>query len=150
MEYVKNGGNYIVQYNTASRDLLTQDIGPHPFEITRNRVTEEDAEPKFLIPNSPIFNKPNKLTEADFEGWVQERGLYFAGNWDNNYRAPIGWNDEGEDQQEGALIITDYGKGAFMYTGISFFRELPAGVPGAYRLLANMLSYKKVAATNEQ
>ncbi len=150
MEYVKNGGNYIVQYNTASRDLLTQDIGPHPFEITRNRVTEEDAEPKFLIPNSPLFNKPNKLTEADFDGWVQERGLYFAGNWDSNYRTPIGWNDEGEDLQEGALIITDYGKGAFMYTGISFFRELPAGVPGAYRLLANMLSYKKVAATNEQ
>ncbi len=150
MEYVKNGGNYIVQYNTASRDLLTQDIGPHPFEITRNRVTEEDADPKFLIPNSPIFNKPNKLTEADFEGWVQERGLYFAGNWDKNYRTPIGWSDEGEDLQEGALIITDYGKGAFMYTGISFFRELPAGVPGAYRLLANMLSYKKSTATNEQ
>ena len=150
MEYVKNGGNYIVQYNTASRDLLTQDIGPHPFEITRNRVTEEDAEPKFLIPNSPLFNKPNKLTEADFDGWVQERGLYFAGNWDSNYRTPIGWNDEGEDLQAGALIITDYGKGAFMYTGISFFRELPAGVPGAYRLLANMLSYKKSAATNEQ
>ncbi len=150
MEYVKNGGNYIVQYNTASRDLLTQDIGPHPFEITRNRVTEEDAKPKFLIPNSPIFNKPNKLTEADFDGWVQERGLYFAGNWDKNYRTPIGWNDEGEDLQEGALIITDYGKGVFMYTGISFFRELPAGVPGAYRLLANMLSYKKSTATNEQ
>lgn len=150
MDYVKNGGNYIVQYNTSSRDLLTRDIGPHPFEITRNRVTEEDAEPKFLIPNSPIFNKPNKLTEADFDGWVQERGLYFAGNWDSNYRTPIGWNDEGEDLQEGALIITDYGKGAFMYTGISFFRELPAGVPGAYRLLANMLSYKKSAPTNEQ
>ncbi len=150
MDYVKNGGNYIVQYNTASRDLLSQDIGPYPFEITRNRVTEEDAEPEFLLPNSPVLNKPNKLTPEDFEGWVQERGLYFAGNWDQNYRAPIGWHDKGDDNQAGALIVTDYGKGAFMYTGISFFRELPAGVPGAYRLLANLLSYRNTAVTNEQ
>ena len=150
MEYVKNGGNYIVQYNTASRDLLSQNIGPFPFEITRNRVTEEDAEPEFLLPNHPVLNKPNKLAKADFEGWVQERGLYFAGDWDPQYQTPIGWNDAGEDLQKGGLIIADFGKGAFVYTGISFFRELPAGVPGAYRLLANILSYRNTSAANEQ
>lgn len=142
MEYVQDGGNYIVQYNTSSRDLLSNDIGPYPFTITRNRVTEEDAAVKRLLPESPVFNTPNILTAADFEGWVQERGLYFAGSISKQYQQPIGWHDKGETSQNGGLIIAHYGKGTFMYTGISFFRELPAGVPGAYRLLANLLSYK--------
>lgn len=150
MNYVENGGNYIIQYNTASRDLLSLDLGPYPFKITRNRVTEEDAEAKFLKPDHAVLNKPNKLTQVDFEDWVQERGLYFAGEWDKKYQTPIGWHDDGEDLQKGALLIADHGKGAFMYTGISFFRELPAGVSGAYRLLANLISYENTASDNEQ
>ncbi len=146
MKYVEDGGNYIVQYNTASRDLLSEDLGPYSFKLTRNRVTEEDAEVSFLLPNHRIFSKPNKITSADFDGWVQERGLYFAGDFEQNYEAPIGWHDEGEDMQPGGLIIANYGKGTFMYTGISFFRELPAGVPGAYRLLANLLSYTNTSS----
>lgn len=152
MEYVQNGGNYIVQYNTASRDLLSNDIGPKPFEISRERVTEEDAQVNFLLPENPLLNKPNKISETDFEGWVQERGLYFAGEWDEAYLTPLGWHDQGEPERKGGLLLMNYGKGAFMYTGISFFRELPAGVPGAYRLLANILSYRNPAITqsNEQ
>ena len=151
MEYIQNGGNYIVQYNTASRDLLSKDIGPYPFEISRERVTEEDAQPFFLQPDSQVFNKPNKIGEGDFEGWVQERGLYFADEWAEQYSTPLGWHDAGEPMRKGGLLIANYGKGSFIYTGISFFRELPAGVPGAYRLFANLLGYKNPAATsNEQ
>ncbi len=150
MEYVKNGGNYIVQYNTLSRDLLSQDIGPYPFQISRERVTEEDAEAEFLLPDHPVLNEPNKLSKEDFENWVQERGLYFAGSWDDTYEAPIGWHDKGENSRNGSLIIAHHGKGAFMYTGISFFRELPAGVPGAFRLLANLLSYENPASYEQQ
>lgn len=142
MEYMAAGGIYLVQYNTASRDLLTQNIGPYEFEITRNRVTEEDAKVKFLAPGHAVLNQPNEISKDDFDDWVQERGLYFAGNYGPEYVAPIGWSDEDEETQEGALIIADYEQGAFIYTGISFFRELPAGVPGAYRLLANLLSYQ--------
>lgn len=141
MEYVKGGGNYIVQYNTRSRDLLSLDIGPFPFKLSRERVTEELASANFLIEDHPTLNTPNKLDRRDFAGWVQERGLYFAGTWSDEYKAPIGWADKGEPSRNGGLIVADYGEGAFMYTGISFFRELPAGVPGAFRLLANLISY---------
>ncbi len=141
MEYVKGGGNYIVQYNTRSRDLLSLDIGPYPFKLSRERVTEELARANFLIEDHPTLNYPNKLDLRDFSGWVQERGLYFAGTWSDEYQAPIGWADKGEPSRNGGLIVANYGEGAFMYTGISFFRELPAGVPGAFRLLANLISY---------
>lgn len=141
MAYVKNGGNYIVQYNTRSRDLLSLDIGPYPFKLSRERVTEELAKANFLIEDHPTLNYPNKIDLRDFAGWVQERGLYFAGTWADEYDAPIGWADKGEPMRKGGLIVGNYGKGAFIYTGISFFRELPAGVPGAYRLLANLISY---------
>ena len=139
-EFVKNGGTVIVQYNT-SRGLKVKEIGPYPFELTRNRVTKEEAKPSFLVENHPIFNHPNQLNDTDFEGWVQERGLYFAGNWDERYTPIIAWNDPGEEPQKGSILVADYGKGKFIYTGISFFRELPAGVPGAFRLLSNMISY---------
>jgi LmbE family N-acetylglucosaminyl deacetylase len=142
MAYVRQGGNYLVQYNTASRDLLSENIGPYPFTITRERVTEETAPAQFLQPEHPLLKEPNALGPADFEGWVQERGLYFAGEWHERYDTPLGWNDAGEPLRKGGLLVAKHGQGAFMYTGISFFRELPAGVPGAYRLLANMLSYK--------
>jgi hypothetical protein len=96
----------------------------------------------FYYPIHPVLNSPNKITNADFDNWVQERGLYFASEWDDVYAAPLGWADSGREQEKGGLIIANYGEGAFIYTGISFFRELPKGVPGAYRLLANLISYE--------
>lgn len=142
MDFVKQGGNYIVQYNTASRSGNNQmEFGPYPFELSRDRVTEEDAKPTFINPKHELLNQPNKISEQDFNGWVQERGLYFAKSWDKNYETIISWHDKNEDPLQGSLIVANYGKGHFMYTGISFFRELPAGVEGAYRLFANLLSY---------
>ncbi len=141
-EYIKNGGNVIVQYNT-NRGLKAENIGPYPFQLSRNRVTKEEAAPSFLNPKHALLNTPNKLSRSDFDGWVQERGLYFAGEWDNEYEAVIAWNDPGESPQEGSILVAKYGEGHFIYTGISFFRQLPAGVPGAYRLLTNMISYGK-------
>ena len=143
-EYAKNGGNVVMQYNTASRRKTAPSFGPVPFALTRKRVTQEDAEVTFLAPNHPILNTPNKITKADFDNWVQERGLYFAGNWDKSFTPLFSWHDKGEENQEGALIVTQYGKGQFIYTGISFFRELPNGVEGAYRLFANILSYSPI------
>ena len=142
MEYVKNGGNVIVQYQTTG-GLLTNDFGPYPFKIGRGRVTVEEAPMTMLDPKHPVFNFPNKLTEKDFEGWMQERGLYFASEWDSNYVPLFSCADPNEEPLKGSLILANYGKGAFMYTGISFFRQLPAGVPGVYRLLANMIAYRK-------
>lgn len=142
LEYANNGGTYIVQYNT-NRGLVTEDIGPWPLKLSRDRVTVEEAEPTFLNPDHPVLNSPNKIEKSDFEGWVQERGLYFPNEWDEKYTPIIQWNDPGEDPTKGSLLVADYGKGAFIYTGISFFRELPAGVPGAYKLIANLISYKK-------
>ena len=141
--YVKNGGNLVMQYNTASRSIMGTKFGPYPFELSRNRVTEEDAEVTFLAPKHQIMNTPNKITKSDFDNWVQERGLYFANNWGEQYIPLFSWADEGEDPQTGALIVAEYGKGQFVYSGISFFRELPNGVVGAYRLFANILSYQR-------
>lgn len=141
-KYVEQGGTVIVQYNT-NRGLIADKIGPYPFQLSRNRVTKEEAEPNFLQPDHPLLNSPNNLSEADFHGWVQERGLYFAGEWDDHYETVIAWNDPGEEPQAGSILVADYGKGKFIYTGISFFRQLPAGVPGAFRMLSNMISYGK-------
>lgn len=142
MAYVAAGGNYIVQYNTRSRDLLSESLGPYPFSLSRERVTEEDAPVTFALPEHPLLNTPNRLDRDDFDHWVQERGLYFAGEWDERYQAPLSWHDRNEPPRQGALLFARHGKGAFMYSGISFFRQLPAGVPGAYRLLANMISFQ--------
>lgn len=141
-QYVESGGNLVMQYNTASRAIREHAFGPKPFKLSRNRVTEEDAKVKLLDKKHPIFTSPNKITEADFENWVQERGLYFAGEWDEAYQPLISWNDQGEEPVLGGLIVMKHGKGQFVYTGISFFRELPKGVIGAYRLFANILSYE--------
>jgi LmbE family N-acetylglucosaminyl deacetylase len=141
-KYVSNGGNLVMQYNTASRSSPNKKYGVLPFEISRNRVTDENAAVTFMAPKHNIMNYPNKITEQDFDGWVQERGLYFANNWSKEYTPLFSWHDENEDAQKGALIVANYGKGQFVYTGISFFRELPMGVEGAYRLFANILSYK--------
>ena len=144
MEYVKNGGNLIVQYNTNSfAGPLKADLGPYKFKITRDRITDEEAKVTFDIPDHAVFNKPNKITSTDFEGWIQERSIYHAGDWDANFVAPISMNDPGEKPNKGALIIAKYGKGNYIYTGLVFFRELPAGVPGAYRLFVNLIELGK-------
>jgi LmbE family N-acetylglucosaminyl deacetylase len=139
LEYVKNGGNLMVQYNTFN-NLVTSQIGPYPFRVVNERVTDEDAKVTFTNPNSPILNFPNKITQADFDGWIQERGLYFVSGIDPKYQTPFEMNDAGEAPKNGSLIYTDYGKGRFVYTSLDFFRELPAGVPGAYRLFVNLMS----------
>ncbi|MDR6783150.1 LmbE family N-acetylglucosaminyl deacetylase [Pedobacter africanus] len=142
MKYVENGGTLLVQYNVNS-PLKIENLGPYPFRLSRDRVTEEDAKVDILKPENPVFNYPNKLTAKDFEGWIQERGLYFVTDADPKYTAVLSMNDAGESAKTGSLIIADYGKGRFVYTGLSFFRQLPAGVPGAYRLFVNLLSGKK-------
>jgi len=142
MKYVENGGVLLVQYNVNS-PLKINDLGPYPFRLTRDRVTEEDAVVDFLSPSDPALNYPNKITAKDFDGWVQERGLYFTTELDSHYTAVLGMHDQGESQKNGALITTNYGKGRFVYTGLSFFRQLPAGVPGAYRLFVNLISKPK-------
>jgi LmbE family N-acetylglucosaminyl deacetylase len=145
MDYVKQGGTLVAQYTTKSKDMVLPDslIGPWPFKITRDRVTVEEAAPKFLDPSNPLLNTPNKITMADFDDWVQERGLYFLGDLDPHYTPLISWNDPDETPLNGALVTCDYGKGRYVYTGISFFRQLPAGVPGAYRLFANLISKRE-------
>ncbi|MFT6814718.1 MAG: LmbE family N-acetylglucosaminyl deacetylase [Sphingobacteriales bacterium] len=139
LEYVKNGGNLIVQYNTSHR-LVMNDFAPYPLTLSRDRVTDENAKVKLVAQNHPVLNFPNKITAADFEGWVQERGLYFPNEWASEYVNILEMNDPGETPKKGSLLVATYGKGFYVYTGLSFFRELPAGVPGAYRLLANMIA----------
>jgi LmbE family N-acetylglucosaminyl deacetylase len=143
MDYVFDGGNLIVQYNTNSwAGPLNSDIGPYPFKITRNRVTVEEAKVFFIYPEHPILNWPNKITEKDFDGWVQERSIYHAGEWDIRYEPILSMADPFEKLDAGSLISTKFGKGNFTYTGLVFFRQLPAGVPGAYRLFANLIEQK--------
>jgi len=139
-DFVSQGGTAIVQYNT-SRGFDASISAPYLLQLSRDRVTEEKAEVRFLNPDHPIVNTPNKITSADFEEWVQERGLYFASNWGNQFEALLSMNDIGESPKKGSLLVADYGKGKYIFTGLSFFRELPAGVPGAYRLFANLISY---------
>jgi hypothetical protein len=141
MQYVKDGGVLLTQYNTSNFiSNVKSKIGPYPFSISRNRVTDETAKVNFLLPNHPALNYPNKITEKDFEGWVQERSIYHAEKIDSNYQRIFSMHDAGEKDDEGSLIIANYGKGKFVYSGLVFFRELPAGVPGAYRLFANLIA----------
>ena len=139
MDYIKNGGNLIVQYNRNLGNDTTG-IGPYPFGISNARVTEEDAPVQFLLPSHPVLHFPNEISDKDFEEWIQERGIYFAQHVDPRYQAVFSMHDSGEAEQNGSLIIGNYGKGYFSYTGLVFFRELPAGIPGAYRLFANLIA----------
>lgn len=142
MEYVKGGGTMIVQYNT-NFDYETDVFAPYPITLSRDRVTEEDAEVRLLKPDHALLNYPNKITAQDFSGWVQERGLYFPNKWDANYEALLSMNDNGEAAKDGSLLVAKYGEGQYIYTGLSFFRELPEGVAGAYKLFANIVSAGK-------
>ncbi len=142
LDFVKNGKTMIVQYNTTD-DLVTQNIAPFSLKISRDRVTDENAEVRFLAPNHPVLNYPNKITVDDFKGWKQEQGLYYPSEWDANFTPILSANDKGETPKNGALLIAKYGKGNYIYTGLSFFRELPEGVSGAFRLLANIIAIGK-------
>ena len=144
MNYVKEGGNLIVQYNTSNNlGSVKSKIGPYDFNITRNRITDERAKVSMIDPSHKVFNYPNKITGKDFEHWVQERSIYHAGGWDSHFKPLLSMADPGERADDGSLITATYGKGTFTYTGLVFFRELPAAVPGAMRLLANLIALGK-------
>jgi len=141
LKYTENGGTVIVQYNTNFEMEIDADkFAPYPITLSRDRVTEENSEVRILNPSHPALNYPNKITAADFDGWVQERGLYYPNKWDAHYEALISSNDKGDTPKDGGLLVAKYGKGYFVYTGLSFFRELPEGVLGAYKLFANLTS----------
>ncbi|MBU2940589.1 PIG-L family deacetylase [Lacinutrix sp. C3R15] len=141
-DFVANGGNMIVQYNT-NRRLKTENLAPYSLQLSRDRVTNENAKVTLLEPNHELLNFPNKITEKDFEGWTQERGLYFPDKWSKKFTPILSMHDKGESAKKGSLLVAKHGKGYYIYTGLSFFREFPAGVSGAYRLFANMLSIGK-------
>ena len=147
MKYVENGGNLIVQYNTSNFiSNVRSKMGPYDFTITRNRVTDENATVTFLQPEHPALNYPNKINQDDFKGWIQERSIYDAVDSAGKFEKILAMNDPGEKPDDGSLLIAKYGRGYFTYTGLVFFRELPAGVPGAYRLLANLIALNRKKA----
>lgn len=152
LDYMQRGGTLVVQYNVLEgfpgrgNPASLEVIGPYPIQISRDRVTVEDVPIKFPNPSNPVMKAPNQITEADFAGWVQERGLYFANSWDAHYQPLFECHDPGEKPLEGGTLVTRYGKGAYVFTAYSWFRQLPAGVPGAYRIFANFLSAGKVLA----
>ncbi|MFD2098796.1 PIG-L family deacetylase [Flagellimonas iocasae] len=144
LNYVKNGGNMIVQYNTAGRWAEQfKNIAPYDLTISRDRVTDETAEVNIIAPNNPLVSYPNAIKESDFDGWVQERGLYYPSEWSAEFTPVLSMHDEDDEPSKGSLLVAPYGEGHYIYTGLSFFRELPAGVSGAYKLFANMLSIGK-------
>ncbi len=142
MRYVEGGGTLVVQYNVASNQLANI-IGPYPLTIGRDRVCVETAPVVFPAPGHPLLNLPNKITAKDFEGWIQERGLHFASQWDDRYDAVLSSHDPDEPERKGGLLYARYGRGVFIYTGYAWFRQLPAGVAGAFRLFANLISAGK-------
>ncbi len=149
LDYVKDGGNLIVQYNTAGRwNKQFENISPYPLKLSRDRVTDENSEVSIIAKNHALVNFPNSIDEKDFEGWVQERGLYFPNEWNSEFTPILSMNDKGESTKKGSLLVAPHGKGNYIYTGLSFFRELPAGVSGAYKLFANMLSLGKEKVEN--
>jgi LmbE family N-acetylglucosaminyl deacetylase len=142
LNYVENGGTLLIQYN-VNTNLKLANLGPYPFKLANKRVTEEDAKVNFISPTNSALTYPNKITANDFEGWVQERGIYFATDIDPKYTTILSMADKQETDSDGSLLIANYGKGKYVYTSLVFFRELPAGVPGAYRLFANLLAPKQ-------
>ena len=151
LNYVRQGGTLVVQYNTSGRGAFDfSAMAPYPFKVSRDRVSDETAAVGLVAPGHSLLNFPNPITEEDFSGWVQERGLYFASEWDDAYTPVLSMNDPGESELEGSLLVAPYGEGHYIYTGLSLFRELPAGVPGAFKILANMLSIGKAQVKNER
>ncbi|MEP0986597.1 PIG-L family deacetylase [Ekhidna sp.] len=141
-DYVKQGGNLIIQYNTSHR-LVTQEIAPYNLKLSRDRVAVEGAPVEIIAFDHPVMNTPNRITDKDFDGWVQERGLYFPNEWSEEFTPILKSNDPGESPKNGGLLVARYGEGYYVYSGYSWFRELPAGVPGAYRIFVNLISLGK-------
>jgi len=151
MEYVKEGGTMVVQYNTSGRGPRDfSNLAPYPLRLSRDRVSDETARVEILEPDHPLLNFPNQVGASDFKGWVQERGLYFPDKWDPAFTPLLSMNDPGESPKKGSLLVAHYGEGNYIYTGLSFFRELPAGVPGAFKLLSNMLSIGKAPTPSDR
>lgn len=151
LDYAKNGGTVIVQYNTAGRwNNQFENIAPFELEISRDRVTNENSEVDIIAEDNDLVNYPNKISPKDFKGWVQERGLYFPNKWSKEFTPILEMKDDGEKATKGSLLVAPYGEGHYIYTGLSFFRELPAGVPGAYKLFSNMLSVGKNNLTKKE
>jgi hypothetical protein len=147
LDYVQAGGRLVVQYNTlgytaSAADFNAGKFTPFPATLSRTRVSVEEAPVKILEPGNPIFHVPNEITQKDFDGWVQERGLYFMSQWDARFTPLLESHDPGESEQKGGLLVAHYGKGTYIYTGFAFFRQLPAGVPGGVRLFVNLVSGK--------
>jgi hypothetical protein len=140
--YAEGGGTVIVQYNTSD-GLQNTRLAPYNLKLSHDRVTDENAPMTLLVPDHPVFTTPNRIIPSDFDGWVQERGLYFASEWDDHFTPLLACNDPGESPKNGSLLVAHYGHGYFVYTGLSWFRQLPEGVPGAYRLFANLISLGK-------
>lgn len=140
LDFVSAGGTLVVQYDTGVADFNKENLTPYPAQLSRARVSVEEAPVQILDPKDSVFHSPNQITERDFDGWVQERGLYFMDHWDDHYKALLACHDPGEDPQKGGLLRAEYGKGTYIYTGYAFFRQLPAGVPGAVRLFVNILN----------
>jgi hypothetical protein len=144
LDFVEKGGRLVVQYNTLGSfgvpiDFNAGKYTPYPATLSRARVSVEEAPVVILDPANPIFHSPNEITQKDFDGWVQERGLYFMSQWDGNFTPLLESHDPGESEQKGGLLVAHYGKGTYIYTGYAFFRQLPAGVPGAVRLFVNLI-----------
>ena len=140
LDFVAAGGTLVVQYNAGVGDFNGGHFTPYPAELSRARVSVEEAPVEILAPEDGVFHYPNAITARDFDGWVQERGLYFMDKWDEHFKPLLSCHDPGEDAQKGGLLRAQYGKGTYIYTGYAFFRQLPAGVPGAVRLYVNLLS----------
>ena len=140
LDYVSAGGTLIVQYDTGVSDFNSGHLTPYPAQLSRARVSVEEAPVEILAPDDPVFHYPNQITPRDFDGWVQERGLYFMNQWDSNFKALLACHDPGEQPQKGGLLKAQYGKGVYIYNAYAFFRQLPAGVPGAIRLYVNLLA----------
>ncbi|MBE3575817.1 MAG: hypothetical protein IMW99_10300, partial [Firmicutes bacterium] len=146
LDYVRNGGNLIVQYNKTGE--WRPEYAPFPITVGRNRVTVEEAPVAVLQPGDVLFNAPNRISAADWAGWIQERGLYFPSQWSGQYTALTACNDPGEPSQQGAWLIADYGKGTYIYTAYVWYRQLDGLVPGGYRIFANMISLPRVRQNN--
>jgi hypothetical protein len=143
LDFVSNGGTLVVQNNNDVGDFNSAHLTPYPATLSRARVSVEEAPVTVLAPDNPIFHSPNEITEKDFDGWVQERGLYFMSSWDDHFKPLLSCHDPNEPDQKGGLLVAKYGKGTYIYTGYAFFRQLPAGVPGAIRLFVNLVSAGK-------
>jgi hypothetical protein len=151
LDYMEKGGTFVVQYNVLEGGgpfgpgdpKILEKIGPYPIQTSRDRVTVEDAPITLPHPQNPVLHSPNVIAQADFDGWIQERGLYFATTWDAHYTPLFECHDPGEKPMEGGTLVTKYGKGAYVFTAMAWFRQLPAGVPGAFRIFANLLSAGK-------